>query len=73
MKMKYNKSIKLEYQYEKTPHSEQVLEEVFSMIFSKIIQDRKKLHEYFSSDLYKKEYEYLRKKKSSLVDFLPIP
>lgn len=70
---KYKKNITLDYRYVDTPESEQALQEVFSKIFSKIIQDQKKLRAYFSSDLYKKEYEYLSKKKSSLVDFLPIP
>jgi len=72
-KKKYNKSITLDYQYVDSPESEQVLGEVYSKLFSKIIQDQKKLREYFSSDLYKKEYEHLSKRKSSLVDFLQMP
>lgn len=72
-KRKYNKPINLEYKYENTLESEQVLEKVFDRIFSDIIQDRKKLIAYYNSDDYKKEYEYLVSKKSILVDFLPIP
>ncbi len=73
MKKKYRKDITLDYKYTESSESEQIVEEVFSRLFSKIIQDQKKLREYFSSDLYKKEHEYLSKKKSSLVEFLPIP
>ncbi len=72
MKKKYKKNIELEYQYIDTPESEQVLEEVFSKMFSHIIQEQKKLRAYFKSDSYKKDYEHLCKKKSILVDYLSI-
>lgn len=72
-KKKYNKSINLEYQYVDTPESEQILEKVFDKLFSDLIRDRKKLIAYYSSDDYKREYEYLVSKNSILVDFLPIP
>lgn len=71
-KRHYKKSIELEYQYVNTPESEQVLEEVFSKIFSHIIQEQKQLRTYLKSDELKKDYEYLCKKRSSLADYLSI-
>ena len=73
MKKKYKKDITLEYKYEDSPESEKALEELFDKLFSKIIQGRKKMNAYYKSDLYKKDYEYLSKRKSILTDFLPIP
>jgi len=72
MKKKYKKEITLEYKYDDSPESEKALEEMFDKIFSHVIQERKKLIAYFNSDTYKKDYEYLCKKKSILVDFLSI-
>lgn len=71
-KRKYNKSIKLDYQYVNTPESEKMLEEVFSRIFSHIIQEQKQLRAYFKSEKFKSDYGYLLKKKSNLADFLSI-
>ena len=71
-KKKYNKAITLEYQYQDNPESEQLVEEVFSKIFSHLIQEKKKLIAYFNSDSFKCDYACLKKKKSILVDFLSI-
>lgn len=71
-KKKYNKSINLEYKYEDTPESEAALEKVFDKLFSDLIQERKKLVAYFSSEGFKKEYKQLLKKKSVLADYLSI-
>jgi len=72
MAKKYNKSVKIRYEYVNSPDSEKVLEEVFDKIFSQIIQKQKQLREYFNSDAFREDYKRLCKRKSILVDYLSV-
>lgn len=71
-KRNYKKDIALEYQYLDSPESEIVLEQVFDKVFANLIQKQKRLREYFTSEVYKRNYEILCKRKSILVDYLSV-
>lgn len=72
MAKKYNKSVKVRYEYVNLPDSEKVVDRMYDSIFSQIIQRQKQLKNFFRSDEYKEIYKQLCKRKSILVDYLSI-
>jgi hypothetical protein len=68
--MKYKKKLLIHYKYLDEPKSEQILEDVFDQIITKLMIGRKKLKEELKSEPYMKLYKKLRKDKRALADFI---
>ncbi len=67
---KYNKNIELDYRFIASDENNNALEEAFDLIFSKLIQDQKKLRRYLKSEEFMRLKERMRKKRSILFDYL---
>lgn len=67
---KYNKTVELDYRFVEDSENDEALVDAFDLMFKKIIQDRKRLLEYFKSEDFTRLRTKLLKRRSVLSDYL---